>query len=40
MFNEYFKSEVYSINDLSLVVRKHDLKLLYLLDVMLYGIVF
>lgn len=38
MVNTYFQDKIYSNRDLSLVGREHDLKLLPMLDVMLYGI--
>lgn len=38
MFNCYFQNKIYKSNDLSVVGKEHDLKLLSILDVMLYGI--
>lgn len=39
MFNGYFQNKIFESSDLSLVSKEHDLKLLPILDVMLYGIV-
>lgn len=38
MFNGYFQNKIYESKDISSVSREHDLKLLPILDVMLYGI--
>lgn len=38
MFNGYFQNKKYDSKDLSIVGKEHDLKLLPILDVMLYGI--
>lgn len=38
MFNEYFQNKIYNNKDLTTVSKEHDLKLLPILDVMLYGI--
>lgn len=38
MFNGYFQNKIYKSKDLSSVSEEHDLKLLPILDVMLYGI--
>lgn len=38
MFNGYFQNKIYNDEDLSSIVKAHDLKLLTALDVMLYGI--
>lgn len=39
MFNGYFQNKIYKSEDISLVGKEHDLKLLPMLDVMLYGII-
>lgn len=39
MFNGYFQNKIYDSKNLSIVSKEHDLKLLPILDVMLYGIV-
>lgn len=38
MFNAYFQNKIYKSEDLLLVSKEHDLRLLPILDVMLYGI--
>lgn len=38
MFNAYFQNKIYKSRNLSLVSKEHDLKLLPILDVMIYGI--
>lgn len=39
MFNGYFQNKIYESKDMQSVSKEHDLKLLPILDVMLYGIV-
>lgn len=39
MFNGYFQNKIYNSKDLLSASKEHDLKLLPILDVMLYGIV-
>ena len=39
MFNGYFQNRIYNNEDLFSVSKEHDLKLLPILDVMLYGII-
>lgn len=38
MFNGYFQNKIYKTKDLSSIGKEHDVKLVSILDVMLYGI--
>ena len=40
MFNGYFQNKIYKTKDLSSIGKEHDVKLVSILDVMLYGIAF